>query len=164
MRVRDELRGGIGLILAFQFVTAAAGIALLGRTGPAIESILAENDVSLEAAEAALVILATPAPVVEADTDAEHAAAELAHFGQEHFEQALLAGGRSAPAYAQARARNLDQALAGCLEPALAVAASGSPEPDRAGGRHPGRRRHPRRRPILTDPARRYRTRLATGD
>lgn len=93
MRVRDELRGGIGLILAFQFVTAAAGIALLGRTGPAIESILAENDVSLEAAEAALVILSTPAPVLEADTDAEHAAEERAK-----ADAARLAGLRTAVA------------------------------------------------------------------
>lgn len=62
LRVRDELRGGIGLLLVLQFATAAAGIGLLGRTGPAIELILAENDTSLEAAEAALVVLATPAP------------------------------------------------------------------------------------------------------
>ncbi len=56
----------------------------------------------------------------------EHAAAELAHFGQEHFEQALASGGRASPAYVEARARNLDQVLAGCLEPALAVA--GAPD------------------------------------
>ena len=50
----------------------------------------------------------------------EHAAAELAHFGQEHFEQALTSGGRSAPAYAVARARNLEQVLRDCLEPIFA--------------------------------------------
>ena len=50
----------------------------------------------------------------------EHAAVELAHFGQEHFEQALTSGGRSAPAYAAARTRNLEQVLRDCLEPAFA--------------------------------------------
>ena len=50
----------------------------------------------------------------------DHAPVELAHFGQEHFEQALLSGGRAAPEYRAARARNLDQALRECLEPALA--------------------------------------------
>ena len=50
----------------------------------------------------------------------EHAPVELAHFGQEHFEEALLSGGRVAPEYVAARARNVDQALSGCLEPALA--------------------------------------------
>ena len=39
----------------------------------------------------------------------EHAAGELAHFGQELFEQALTSGGRSPPEYAEARARNLEQ-------------------------------------------------------
>ena len=50
----------------------------------------------------------------------EHAAVELAHFGQEHFEQALASGGRAAPGYGAARARNLDLAVRECLEPALA--------------------------------------------
>ncbi len=56
----------------------------------------------------------------------EHAGVELAHFGQEHFEEALLSGGRASREYSAARARNLDQALRGCLEPALA--GSGAPE------------------------------------
>ncbi len=50
----------------------------------------------------------------------EHSSIELAHFGQEHFEAALLSGGRAAPEYVAARARNLDQARRECLEPALA--------------------------------------------
>ncbi len=49
-----------------------------------------------------------------------HAAVELAHFGQEHFEQALATGGRASPAYGAARARNVHQAVRECLEPALA--------------------------------------------
>lgn len=56
----------------------------------------------------------------------EHAADELAHFGQELFEQALASGGRTSPDYVEARARNLDQVLTGCLEPALAV--TGAPD------------------------------------
>jgi amidase len=50
----------------------------------------------------------------------EHAADELAHFGQELFEQALASGGMSTPEYAVARARNLEQVLRDCLEPAFA--------------------------------------------
>ncbi len=49
----------------------------------------------------------------------DHAAVELAHFGQEHFEHALTSGGRTAPEYAAARARNVRQAVHECLEPAL---------------------------------------------
>ena len=50
----------------------------------------------------------------------EHAAAELAHFGQEHFEQALASGGRAAPAYVEARARNLDQVSPAASSPRFA--------------------------------------------
>ncbi|MEO5634712.1 amidase family protein [Gaiella sp.] len=56
----------------------------------------------------------------------EHADAELAHYGQELFEQALTTGGRGAPEYAEARARNLEQVLGRCLEPAF----SGADAPD----------------------------------
>ena len=50
----------------------------------------------------------------------ENASRELAHFGQDLFEQALTTGGRAAATYAEARARNLDAATKGCLEPAFA--------------------------------------------
>jgi amidase len=50
----------------------------------------------------------------------EHATEELAHFGQEHFEGALATGGRAASEYVEARARNLEQVLGGCLEPLFA--------------------------------------------
>ena len=50
----------------------------------------------------------------------EHAEDELAHFGQELFEQALTTGGRAATEYREARARNREQALGGCLEPVFA--------------------------------------------
>jgi amidase len=56
----------------------------------------------------------------------EHATDELTHFGQELFEQALAGGGRSSPEYLEARARNLEQALGGCLEPAFA--GTGAPD------------------------------------
>ena len=48
-----------------------------------------------------------------------HAANELAHFGQDLFEDALASGGREAPAYAEARARCLRWAVEECLSPAL---------------------------------------------
>ncbi len=44
---------------------------------------------------------------------------ELAHFGQDLFERAVEFGGRRNPLYAEARARNLEWALARCLAPAL---------------------------------------------
>lgn len=56
----------------------------------------------------------------------EYAADELAHFGQELFEQALTSGGRGAPEYAAARARNLEQVIGECLEPAF----TGTDAPD----------------------------------
>jgi amidase len=49
-----------------------------------------------------------------------HAGAELAHFGQEYLEQALASGGRAAPEYAAARARNLAWAVDSVLVPAFA--------------------------------------------
>jgi amidase len=50
-----------------------------------------------------------------------HAAAELAAFGQEYFEQAAQLGGRASRAYQEARARNVAFARDSCLEPALAA-------------------------------------------
>jgi amidase len=58
------------------------------------------------------------ADVVEFNRD--HADLELAHFGQEHFERALALGGRAAPEYVAARARNVTWALEACLGPAFA--------------------------------------------
>jgi amidase len=52
--------------------------------------------------------------------NAAHAADELAHFGQEYLEEAVGSGGRSAPEYAEARARNLGWALDSVLIPAFA--------------------------------------------
>ena len=51
--------------------------------------------------------------------NSEHAASELAHFGQDHFEQALASGGRAAARYIEARARCLRWAIEECLEPAF---------------------------------------------
>ena len=45
---------------------------------------------------------------------------EQRYFGHEFFTMAAESGGRSGPAYAEARRRNLEWALATCLEPALA--------------------------------------------
>ena len=49
-----------------------------------------------------------------------HAETELRWFGHDLFERALELGGCRTDGYRQARARNLEWALAGCLEPALA--------------------------------------------
>jgi amidase len=55
----------------------------------------------------------------------EHASSELAHFGQELFEQALESGGRTAPAYADARTRCLRWAVEECLGPVLGTDGAG---------------------------------------
>ena len=54
--------------------------------------------------------------------NAQHAEVELAAFGQEFFEQAMLAGGRYGVRYREARAANLAFARDACLGPALADA------------------------------------------
>lgn len=52
--------------------------------------------------------------------NAAHADEELAHYGQEYLEAAVVSGGRSAPEYAQARARNLSWAVDAVLTPGFA--------------------------------------------
>jgi amidase len=52
--------------------------------------------------------------------NAAHADAELAHYGQEYLEAATVSGGRAAPEYAAARARNLAWAVDAVLTPAFA--------------------------------------------
>ncbi len=58
------------------------------------------------------------AEVVEFNT--AHSEDELAHFGQEFLEAAVASGGRAAPEYGAARARNLAWALDRVLGPAFA--------------------------------------------
>jgi hypothetical protein len=62
MRLATEVRWGVGALLALQLVTAAAAVGLLSRVAPATERVLRENDVSLQAAERALALLADPGP------------------------------------------------------------------------------------------------------
>lgn len=52
----------------------------------------------------------------------QNASTELAHFGQDLFEQAVELGGCDTDVYRAARARNLAWAIGTCLEPALAEA------------------------------------------
>lgn len=62
-----------------------------------------------------------PASVAEVVAfNTAHADDELAHFGQEYLEAAVASGGRSAPEYGAARARNLAWALDQVLGPAFA--------------------------------------------
>lgn len=51
MLLSTEVRRAEIVLLALQFITAVVGIWLLGRTSPAIEKILAENVVTLEAVQ-----------------------------------------------------------------------------------------------------------------
>lgn len=55
--VKRELRLGIGVLLASQMLVAFAAIGLLSRMAPAIDRILQENVVSIEAAEEMLAVL-----------------------------------------------------------------------------------------------------------
>jgi amidase len=52
--------------------------------------------------------------------NAAHADEELAHYGQEYLEASVASGGRAAPEYADARARNLAWAVDSVLTPAYA--------------------------------------------
>jgi len=62
-----------------------------------------------------------PASIAEVVAfNAAHAEDELAHFGQDYLEAAVASGGRSAPEYGAARARNLAWALDQVLGPAFA--------------------------------------------
>lgn len=60
MTLRAEIRAGVGVLVALLLVVAFAAISLLGRMSPAIETILRENVVSLEAAEEMLAVMAAP--------------------------------------------------------------------------------------------------------
>jgi amidase len=62
--------------------------------------------------------VASAAEVVAFNT--AHPDAELAHYGQEYFEQAVASGGRAAPQYPDARARNIAWAVDQVLAPAFA--------------------------------------------
>ncbi|MCK6520848.1 hypothetical protein L6R49_05330 [Myxococcota bacterium] len=62
MRLRTELRLGIGALLAVQALTTLAAVSLLGRMGPAVDVVMQENVVSIEAAEDMLAAIADPGP------------------------------------------------------------------------------------------------------
>lgn len=58
MRPSSEARFGVGILLALQLATSAAGVVLLGRMSPAVDRILRENVYSTQAVEEMLAILA----------------------------------------------------------------------------------------------------------
>ena len=60
MRIRDEIRLGVGTLLAIQVLTMVAAVALLARMTPAIDRILEENEKSIRAVERMLLVLAEP--------------------------------------------------------------------------------------------------------
>ncbi len=62
MRIRDEIRLGVGALLAIQVLTMIAAVALLARMTPAIDKILEENEKSIRAVERMLLALAEPPP------------------------------------------------------------------------------------------------------
>jgi PAS domain-containing protein len=62
MRIRDEIRLGVGALLAIQVLTMIAAVALLARMTPAIGEILENNEKSIRAVERMLLALAEPEP------------------------------------------------------------------------------------------------------
>lgn len=64
MRIRDEIRLGVGALLAIQVLTMIAAVALLARMTPAIDQILENNEKSVRAVERMLLALAEPPPRV----------------------------------------------------------------------------------------------------
>ena len=60
MRIREEIRLGVGALLAIQILALIAAVALLARMTPAIEQILVENEKSIAAIERMLSELAAP--------------------------------------------------------------------------------------------------------
>ncbi|MFO7564545.1 MAG: hypothetical protein R6X02_18010 [Enhygromyxa sp.] len=62
MRIRDEIRLGVGALLAIQVLTMIAAVALVARMTPAIDQILEDNEKSIRAVEQMLLALSEPEP------------------------------------------------------------------------------------------------------
>lgn len=60
MRIRDEIRLGVGTLLFVQILMMFAAVGLLARMTPAIDQILEDNERSIQAVERMLVVLAEP--------------------------------------------------------------------------------------------------------
>lgn len=60
MRIRDEIRLGVGTLLLVQILLMFAAVGLLSRMTPAVDRILEENERSIHAAERMLIVLAEP--------------------------------------------------------------------------------------------------------
>lgn len=106
---------------------AAAGITVVDIDVPSDTEQAAEDEGAVLIAELledmGTYLSARPGPGVRSLADVvafnnQHAEVELAHFGQEHFERALAAGGRN-DEYLVARGRNIEWAVSQVLGPAL---------------------------------------------
>ncbi|MFV8754102.1 hypothetical protein ACNOYE_26450 [Nannocystaceae bacterium ST9] len=60
MRIRDEIRLGVGTLIFVQVLMMFAAVGLLARMTPAIDHILEDNERSIHAVERMLVVLAEP--------------------------------------------------------------------------------------------------------
>jgi hypothetical protein len=60
VRIRDEIRLGVGTLLFVQILMMFAAVGLLARMTPAIDQILEDNERSIHAVERMLVVLAEP--------------------------------------------------------------------------------------------------------
>jgi amidase len=114
-RVADDLATGGAVVTAAE-VTPVAGV---GADELVVLLCETRDDLGAYLARRPGDGVASVADVVEFNR--AHADRELAHFGQEFFEQAAATGGRADPAYAEARARCLAWAVDETLEPAFAA-------------------------------------------
>lgn len=78
MRIRDEIRLGVGTLLFVQVLMMFAAVGLLSRMTPAIDKILEDNERSIHAVERMLLVLGEPASTPAHASDR-----------RERFEQAL---------------------------------------------------------------------------
>lgn len=60
MRIRDEIRLGVGTLLFVQVLMMFAAVGLLARMTPALDQILQDNERSIHAVERMLIVLAEP--------------------------------------------------------------------------------------------------------
>ncbi len=78
MRLRDEVRVGLGVAIAFQIAMMVASVVLLGRMTPAVDALIDRNEASISAANRMLAALVIEEFDDAASADFESAFAEAA--------------------------------------------------------------------------------------
>lgn len=111
MRIRTEMRVGLGAIMALQIVTAVGAIGLLSRVSPGVAMILDQNVPSIQAAETMMGAMArnNPAARPTFHSALERAEANITEPGEKALLEAIrLDGDAAVQGDLAARARVLD--------------------------------------------------------